>query len=315
MRFHTAAWLWLLVAVGLVAAGYVLLALRKARYTVKFTNLALLASVAPRRPGWRRHVAATAFLLCLVALVVSLAGPVRSVKIPRERATVMVALDVSLSMEATDVQPTRIRAAKSSAEDFVKQLPRGFNVGLVSFAGTANVRVSPTKNHGDVLSAIEHLDLAESTAIGEAIFASLDAIKSVPADGAKGPPPARIVLLSDGYTTVGRPDSEAAEAAKQAHVPVSTIAFGTDDGTVQLQGQEVPVPVDRGALQAIADGTGGRFYAAASASRLRDVYHDLGSSIGYRTEPRDISRWFTGLALALGLAAAGTSLLWTSRIP
>ena len=244
-----------------------------------------------------------------------MAKPSTDVKEPLERATIVLALDVSLSMQAADVDPDRITAAKAAAKDFVRELPKSYNLALVSFAKSATVVVSPTKDHDQVTAAIDGLQLQESTAIGEAIFASLQAVQSVPADGAQGAPPARIVLLSDGYTTYGRPNDAAAQAAAQAKVPVSTIAFGTQEGVVDLNGTRTPVPVDRDALQKIAQQTDGKFYAAATAQELKDVYRDLGSSIGYRSKPREITQWFVGIALLFGLAAAAMSLVWTSRLP
>lgn len=315
MSFQSAAWLWLLLVVLAVAALYVVLQLRRRAVAVRFAQVALLRSVAPKRPGWRRHIAATAFLLTLVALTTAMARPATQVRQPRERATIMLALDVSLSMKATDVSPSRIAAAKTAAKAFIANLPASFNVGLVSFAGTADVVAAPTKDHAAVRRAVDTLQLAEATATGEAIFSSLAAIKAVPKDGARGAPPARIVLLSDGFRTVGRGNDQAVQAANQAHVPVSTIAFGTDTGSVNIQGENIPVPVDRLALKQIADDTHGQFYQAASESDLRAVYRDLGSSIGYVSVPKDISHWFVGLALLLGFVAGGLSLLWTSRLP
>ncbi len=315
IRFQAIHWLLLILAVVALAAGYIFVSLRRKTYAVRFANLALLRSVAPRGPGWRRHVAAVAFLLSLLALVTAMARPTTFVKVPRERATVMIALDVSLSMMATDVAPSRIAAAKAAARQFVGELPPTFNVGLVSFAGTATVVVSPTKDHDQLTSAIDDLQLAESTATGEAVFAALSALESVPPDGAKVPAPGRIVLLSDGFRTAGRGNEEAAAAAREAKVPVSTIAFGTDEGTVELQGQPVPVPVDRDALRALAESTSGRYYSAATGGELRDVYRDLGSSIGFRRVPREITTWFLGLGLMLAFGAGAMSLVWTSRLP
>lgn len=315
IHFLAAHWLLLLPAVAALAGGYLFVALRRRAYAVRFTNLALLRSVAPRGPGWRRHVAAVAFLLSLLALVTAMARPSTFVKVPRERATVMIALDVSLSMMATDVRPSRVAAAKVAAKQFVGDLPVTFNIGLVAFAGTASVVVSPTKDHDQLTSAIDGLQLAESTATGEAVFAALTALAAVPADGATEPAPGRIVLLSDGFRTVGRSNDSAASAAREAKVPVSTIAFGTDDGSVELQGQSVPVPVDRDALRQLAEATSGQYYTAGSGSELRKVYQDLGSSIGFRRVPREITTWFLGLGLMLAFAAGAMSLLWTSRLP
>jgi Ca-activated chloride channel family protein len=315
IRFLNPWWLLTLVAVAVLAAAYVWVQLHRKAYAVRFTNVALLKSVAPRAPGWRRHLAATAFLLCLLVLALGMAKPSTDVKQPLERATIVIDLDVSLSMQATDVDPDRITAAKVAAKQFVDELPASYNLSLVSFAKSATVVVSPTKDHDQVKSAIDGLQLQESTAIGEAIYASLQAIQSVPADGASGAAPARIVLLSDGYTTYGRPNDEAAKAAATAKVPVSTIAFGTQEGVVDLNGTRTPVPVDRDALQAIAQQTSGQFYSAVTAEQLKAVYRDLGSSIGYRVTPHEITQWFVGIALLFGLSGAAMSLAWTSRLP
>jgi Ca-activated chloride channel family protein len=315
IRFLQPWWLLSVLAVLAVAGAYVLVQFRRKTYAVRFTNVALLQSIAPKGPGWRRHVAAVTLLLALFTLATGMAKPATDIQEPLERATIVVAIDVSLSMQATDIEPTRIQAAKEAAKLFVGELPRSFNVALVSFAKSATVVVSPTKSHEQVTSAIDSLQLQESTAIGEAIYASLQAIQTVPADGAAGPPPARIVLLSDGFTTYGRPNEEAAKAAKNANVPVSTIAFGTQEGVVDLNGARTAVPVDRDSLAAIASATEGKFYEAVTASELKDVYRDLGSSIGYRSTPQEITQWFVGIALLFALGAAAMSLIWTSRLP
>jgi Ca-activated chloride channel family protein len=274
-----------------------------------------LRTLAPKGLGWRRHVSAAAFLLSLFILASAMARPSVDKEEPLERATVMLAIDVSLSMEADDVAPNRIEAAQEAAKAFVKELPPTYNLGLVSFAKSANVLVSPTKDRSEVITAIDGLTLAEATATGEAVFTSLDAIRSVPADGADGAPPARIVLLSDGYRTSGRSIEDAANAASSANVPVSTIAFGTDTGVVDIRGNLQRVPVDRLSLQQLAEKTKGFFYEAASVSELKKVYEDMGSSIGHRVEPREVTQWYAGVALLLALGAAAASLLWTSRLP
>jgi Ca-activated chloride channel homolog len=315
IRFLQPWWLLALVPVFAVAAAYVWRQLRRRAYAVRFSNVDLLRSVAPKGLGWRRHLAAGAFLLALVALAAGMARPSVDAKEPLERATVMLAIDVSLSMEADDVKPNRLAAAQDAAKEFVKQLPETFNLGLVSFAKSANVLVSPTKDHESVVQAIDGLQLAEATATGEAVFTCLQAIQTVPADGASGAPPARIVLLSDGYRTYGRSIEEAATAASNANVPVSTIAFGTDSGVVNIGGQLQRVPVDRLSLAQLAETTSGFFYEAASASELKRVYQDMGSSIGHRVKPREITQWYVGAALLFALAAGAMSLLWTSRLP
>jgi Ca-activated chloride channel family protein len=315
IRFLSPLWLLALLPVLAVAGVYVWRQLHRRAFAVKFTNVDLLRSLVPKGIGPRRHFAAGAFLLSLLVLAFGMARPSVDHKEPLERATVMLAIDVSLSMDATDVAPTRIDAAKAAAKDFVKELPQAYNVGLVSFAKSASVLVSPTKERNAVLQAIDTLQLQEATATGEAVFTSLDAIRSVPADGASGVPPARVVLLSDGFRTAGRSIEDAAAAASAANVPVSTIAFGTDDGTVRIGNQLQQVPVDRVSLQKLAQTTKGQYYEAASKDQLKKVYSDMGSSIGYKTQPKEVTQWYLGLGFLLALAAAGLSLLWGSRLP
>jgi Ca-activated chloride channel family protein len=315
IRFLQPLWLLAVLPVLAVAGAYVWRQLRRRSFALRFTNVELLRTLAPKGLGWRRHVAAAAFLLSLGTLATALARPAVDTEEPLERATIMLAIDVSLSMEARDVEPSRIEAAQQAAKQFVGELPASYNLGLVAFAKSANVLVSPTKDRPAVIEAIDALTLAQATATGEAVFTCLEAIRLVPADGAAGPPPARIVLLSDGYRTSGRSVEEATAAAAAANVPVSTIAFGTDAGVVEIEGRPQQVPVDRLALSQLAEATGGKFYEAASVSELRDVYEDMGSSIGRRVRPQEVTHWYAGIALLFGLAAAGFSLLWTSRLP
>jgi Ca-activated chloride channel family protein len=315
IRFLQPLWLLALLPVVVVAGVYVWRQFRRRQYEMRFTNVDLLRTLAPNGLGWRRHAAAGAFLLCLVALGSAMARPSVDKEEPLERATVMLAIDVSLSMEAADVAPTRMQAAQEAAKQFVAELPPTYNLGLVSFAKSANVLVSPTKDRAAVIAGIDGLTLAEATATGEAVFTSLEAIRTVPADGADGAPPARIVLLSDGYRTSGRSIEDAAAAAAAANVPVSTIAFGTDTGVVDIRGEPKRVPVDRLSLQQLAEKTKGYFYEAASVGELKKVYEDMGSSIGHRIEAREVTQWYAGAALLFGLCAAAMSLLWTSRLP
>lgn len=314
MNFLAPGRLWLLLVVVALAAAYVVVQARRRHYAARFTNLDLLASVAPKRPGWRRHVAAAATLAALVLLVAAWARPTRPERVPRERATVMLAIDVSLSMRATDVEPSRINAAKAAGSTFVDDLPSRFRLGLVSFAGDARQLVAPTQEHQQVGDALRRLRLDERTAIGEAIYTSLDSLHDVPSRTSRKPL-AHIVLMSDGATNTGRSNESAAAAAKRARIPVTTIAFGTDDGTIRTGGEEYPVPVDRDALRQIADTTGGRFYEAQSAEQLQSVYSDIGSSVGFRTVQREATAWLVGIALVFALAGAGASLVWTSRLP
>ncbi len=307
--------LWLLLLVALLAAGYVLAQRRRPTYALRFTQLDLLASVVGRGSRWRRHVPAVLLLLALTALTTAFARPQADVAVPRERATVVVALDVSLSMMADDVSPDRITAAKASAAAFIDGLPPRFNVGLVAFSGTAAVVVPPTQDHQTVAASLDALQLGPSTAIGEAVFASLDAVRSVPGEVGQETPPARIVLLSDGTNTVGRTVGQAAQSALDAGVPVSTIAYGTARGTVDVGGRLIAVPVDRPSLRRLAEGTGGSAFTAESGEELSAVYADIGSQVGTTTERREVTSAVTGLALALAIGGAVASLAWNARLP
>ncbi|MCZ2839638.1 VWA domain-containing protein [Modestobacter sp. VKM Ac-2985] len=317
MTFQSPWWLAGLLAVVALVGLYVLLQRRRAKYAARFTNVALLGSLVPKRAGWRRHVAFGLVALGLAVLVASLAQPSTEIRVPRERATVIMAVDVSLSMRATDVEPDRFQAMQLAAEEFVEVLPERINLGLVAFAGTAATLVTPTTDREEVRTAIENLELAEATAIGDAIFTSLTAVTNYQAtlasEGMEAPP-ARIVLLSDGYSTVGREATQAIDAAIDASVPVSTIAFGTDYGTLDINGERVPVPVDRATLEQIAEETDGSYSEAASAAELSEVFEDLGSQIGYTTEPQDISPWFVRGGVLFAFLGVVASLLWTNRL-
>jgi Ca-activated chloride channel family protein len=316
MSFISPLRLLLFLPVVAVLGFYLVQAIRRRQYTVRFTDLSLLASVAPRRPAWwKRHVPAALLLLSLLGMVISLGRPTATERIPRERATVVMAIDVSNSMAADDVSPTRLEAAQDGAQAFVDQLPARLNLGLVAFDGTASVLVSPTTDREAVRSAIDALELGPGTAIGDAVATSLDSIASVPGEPGQPPAPGRIVLLSDGETTRGLPNTTAAQQALAKNVPVSTIAYGTQDGEVTIQGRTIGVPVNREALEQLADQTHGSSYTAETGDELKDVYSDIGSSIGYDKREVEIGRWFVGAALLLGLVSATLSVLWSSKLP
>jgi Ca-activated chloride channel family protein len=329
MSLLAGGWLWLLLGVAVLIVAYMFTQRRKSGYAVRFTNLELLDSVAPKRPGWRRHATAAVFVLAISALVVALARPTRAEDVPVERATVVVAIDTSLSMEATDVSPSRLEAAQEAANALIDSLPEPINLGLVAFNGVAQITLAPTQDREAVRRAIDNLELGEATAIGEAIFTSLDAIELAPGgeEGSAGARtddpgedeeiPATIVVMSDGETTVGRPDIAATDAADEAGVPVSTIAFGTPDGTITVEGEPLPIPVqvDEESLRSIAEATGGAFFTAQTVNELSDAFADIGSRVGTETEQREITTWFLGLGVVLLLLTAIMSLLWFSRLP
>ncbi len=314
MRFLSPWWLLLLLPVLGLLAAYLLQLRRRSRYAVRFASLPMLARLAPERPGWRRHVPAAILLTVFVLLALAAARPEADVRVPRERAVVVVAIDVSLSMNATDVEPSRLKAAADAATRFVEGLPDGFDVAVVSFSGRTSVLAPPTTDRKDDVEALQNLVLSERTAIGEGVFTSLDEVAAARRQGARSIP-AHVVLLSDGTNTTGRTPAEAAAAARKAGVPVSTIAYGTPDGTVEAMGQLVPVPVDTATLASLARDSGGRSYVAQSSGELNDVYDDIQSKIGFRTEQRELTQYAAVAALLLGLLAAGLSLRWSARLP
>jgi Ca-activated chloride channel family protein len=311
MTFASPGRLWALVAVAGLAMAYVLVQRRAPRYAVRLPGLALLASVAPGL-GWRKHVAAALVLLSMTAATAALAEPRADVQVPRERATIVVALDVSLSMAATDVAPDRLTAAKAAAVAFVDGLPERFNVGLVAFSGSAAVVVPATQEHDAVTAAIERLTMGSGTAIGEAVATSLQAVAAVPGSSVE-PTPAHVVLLSDGANTAGRPVSRAVEQAVAAGVPVSTIAYGTQEGEVVVDRRSVRVPVDAPALADLADTTSGTAYEAASGDELEDVYADIGSAIGTTTQSREVGAGVAGIALLTTVLAGAAAAAWSPR--
>lgn len=316
-------WLLALVVVAGLTAAYVFNERRRRRNTMRFTNLGVLEKIAPKRPGRLRHAPVALVLVALTCLVVALAGPLATEQVPRNRATVMLAIDVSLSMRATDVSPSRLQTAQQAATEFVDQLPPGINLGLVSFAGTATVLVSPTRDRETVKRAIATLQLAESTATGEAIQASLASIRSVASQiqGPEEPPPGRIILLSDGKQTIPsdleapRGAFTAADQAKQQNVPVSAISFGTDYGEIEIEGRPVPVPVADSDMQEIARRSGGDFSKAATQQDLRATYDTLREQIGYESQEVDTGGDWLLAGAILVVIGLGTAFALGARLP
>jgi Ca-activated chloride channel homolog len=308
--------LWLLLAVPILLLVYVGLQRRRSSYAVRFTNLALLDRIAPRRPAWGRHIAVGLCLLSVAMIVVAFAKPTEPTRVPLERATVVVTIDESLSMGASDVSPTRLDAAKNTAKSFIQQLPTQFNVSVIAFARSAAILVAPTLDRSAAFRAIDGMHLAEYTATGEALFTSLDAIKLAPPDAAHPdePAPGRIVLISDGKKTFGRSPYAAARLAKRRHIPVFTIAVGTKDAVIDSHGQQIPVPVNQSQLKRIAQLAGGQSYIAGSSKALSAVYDNLSHSFGYTTQEREITARFVGYALVLVLGAAIAVVLYSSRL-
>jgi Ca-activated chloride channel family protein len=319
---HPWFFVFLLFIVGLVAL-YVITQQSRKRRILRFANMELLESVAPQRPAKWRHLSAILLICSLVLLTIAMAGPQNDVRIPRNRAVVMLVIDVSQSMRATDVEPSRLAAAQEAAKQFADQLTSGINLGLIAYAGTATVLVSPTTNREATKIAIDKLQLADRTATGEAIFTALQAIATVGAviGGGDGPPPARIVLMSDGKETVpSNPDNPkgaftAARTAKDQGVPISTVTFGTPYGYVEINDQRQPVPVDDQTLKKIAELSDGSAYNAASLEQLKEVFTKLQDQIGYETVKGDASVGWLRLGSLLLALSALAALLFNRRLP
>lgn len=308
-----------------LALGYLVVAARRRRYALRFTTLEMLDEVAPDRPGWRRHLPALGLVVAVVVATLAFARPVIAGEIQETSKLVILAIDTSISMEATDVPPSRVDAAREAAGVFLDSVPEGVAVGVVGFDGTARHLISPTTRLGAVRQvidqSIDRADLGEGTAIGEAVFLGIEAIEaSADAVGVEegGPDGAigTIVLLSDGDTTMGRPNDEAASAARSAGIPVHTIAFGTDSGTIDdpLAGS-VPVPVNEAALEQLAHQTDGKALTAQTADQLSEVYEDLGSSVTVEREQVEVADWFAGAAMVVLCLAGLGSLAWFGRLP
>ncbi len=311
MSFLEAGRLWLLVLPVTGVAAYLWSLRRHEQYAVRFSNVDLLESVMPDRPGWRRHLPAVVTLLAIAMLVLTIARPVVAVTAPREEATVILAIDVSLSMEADDVVPSRIDAAKEAALRFVDLAPDELRIGVVAFAGIALAAHPPSDDDLAVRAAIERLSLAEGTAVGEGIYAAIDLIEFEIIDEAA----VHVVVLSDGETTAGRSEVDAAREAARLGIPVSTVSFGTPQGTIVFAGEVVPVPANEGALREVADITGGRFSEAASVQELQEILDSVGSQVAVTTEDREVWEWFLGAGMVLLTLAGAASLVWFSRIP
>lgn len=322
-EFQHPLWLVLVVVPLALAIGYVIALRSKRRRTVRFGNFGVLRTVDRGGRRWFTHVPAVLLILSLLALVVALAGPQKEQKVPRNRATVMLVVDVSLSMESTDVSPSRLEAAQQAATTFANNLTPGVNLGLVSYAGTASMLVAPTTDRGPVVRAVERLRLDERTATGEAIYTATQAVTTFTESlgGTDQAPPARIVLLSDGKETVPADPTEergaftAAERAEEAGIPVSTISFGTLYGTVDIQGRPQPVPVDDASLRTIAEISGGDFFTASSLEELDSVYRTLEEQIGFEWKKADASRPWLVIGSLLAMLAAAGSLVAHRRIP
>ena len=336
-RFGDARFLWLLVLVPAALAAYVLLQQRRPKDIVRFTNLALLESVTEHSPRWRRHVPAALFLLGMTALLVGLARPQATLRVPREEATIVLIIDVSGSMKADDVKPDRLGAAQASAREFVAGLPPKIRVGVIAFSSTVRVLASPTQDREEVNLAIDSLSANGGTAMGDALITGVGLVRpealaaaageDPPAGGGPASPqaqpriPASVLIISDGANTLGQTQPlDAADVANQLEVPIYTVALGTAEGQALIPDNRggsrlQTVPPDPETLQAVAERTGGQFYDAPSAQELGNVYDDIGSKVGYREERKDATHWPLGVGVVLLMLTAGLSLAWQQKLP
>ncbi len=317
-------WFFLFLIVVVAIAGlYEWMQLARKKHVLRFANMELLETVAPSRPNRFRHLPAILLIVALLLLTVAMAGPTRDVRIPRNRAVVMLVIDVSQSMRATDVEPNRMGAAQVAAKQFADELTAGINLGLIAYGGTATVLVSPTTNRAVTKAAIDKLQFQDRTATGQGILTALQAIATVGAviGGGGETPPARIVLFSDGKETVpSNPDSPsgaytAARTAKDQGVPISTISFGTPYGYVEINGQRQPVPVDDETMKKVAELSGGNSYNASTVAELNAVYATLQQQIGYETTKGPAIAGWLGLATLATALAALTGFLLNRRLP
>lgn len=314
MTFDEPLALLCLAAVPLAVMAHVAAQRRRRRYPVRFTATSTLARVAAEEPVWRRHLPFALLVAAIAALAFSLARPERTVAVPVERASVVLVTDVSRSMSATDVSPTRLEAARRAAQSFLDKVPGELRVGLVSFSDAAQTLRPPTTDREIVSAALKGLQPISGTATGAGLRTALDDLKIGP-DATAQRPPSAIVLLSDGSATDGTAAYEVAAEAKRLRVPIYTVALGTQNGTIELGGQVLRVPPDTEALQRIASLSGGAAFKAEDSDELGAVYDRLGSQIGTKPEQREITVLFAGAALLLLAGAMAASLGLNGRLP
>ncbi len=306
--------LWALLAIPVLLLLYLLALQHRNRTGMRFTNTGILGAVLRPQSQWKRHVAVAMALCSLGAVSYAWARPMGTEKVPRERATIVVGIDNSLSMTATDVSPDRLDAAKTQAMSFINSLPAGFNVAVVTVSGHPRVVMPPSTDRATTERALNAIGTEDGTAIGDAITASLQAIKQAPGSSSKEPVPAAVVLLSDGGNTDGSDPMTAANAAVGAKVPVYTIAFGTQTGYVDVDGSRQRVAPDTALLARIADRTRAKAWTAESAGDLKEVYQDVHSSVGYEEVKKEVtSRWAfyaLGFAIVAGLGVVSMATRW-----
>ena len=320
MSFQSPLALIGLLLVPVLVGLYVVRERRRESYASRFTTPALLPNLVDAAPGWRRHLPLALFIVALTAMIVGVARPHASVSVQREEATVLIAIDSSLSMSSQDVRPSRLIAAQHAAKAFVDGMPKKFRVGVIGFSGRAYVAVPPTEERGLVRSALRSLKSGQGTALGDAVALGSRLARAERTSDGRIPPTAMLVI-SDGAQMSGRttPDAAAAQA-RSLHIPVYTVVVGTPEGVVNVPvaggyQAQLRVPPSPETLRAVARVTGAQFFTAPDAKSLRRIYEKLGSRLGHRREKREITDLFAGGSAAFLLFGGALSALWFRRVP
>lgn len=337
--------LWGLLLVPVLILAYILAQRRRQRYALRYASLSLVKEALGKGPGWRRHVPPFLFLLGLIAMIIALARPISVIQLPSEEGTIILAMDTSGSMQADDLSPNRMEAAKVAARAFVEREPDSVRIGIVSFSDNAFVVQAPTTDQDAVLNAIDRLYPQRGTAIGRGLETSLSAIFDLPGQneafrandpfgsspfGSPGPAgapsitpvpkgtfaPAVIVLLTDGENNQGPDPAEIAQQASDLGVRVYTIGIGSKEGSVlHIQGRSIRTRLDEDLLKQVAETASGNYYNASSEADLESIYSNLGTRLVLRTEKTEVTAGLTGLAAALSIVGGILSLLWFNRLP
>ncbi len=340
MSFIWANMLWLLAVMPVIIIAYILVQRRRQKYALRYASLSLVKEAVGRGPGIRRHIPPALFLMGLAAAIFALARPTATIMMPSQQGTIILTMDVSGSMQADDVKPNRMEAAKAAALAFIEKQPKNVRIGVVSFSDSSAIVQAPTIDREAAVGAINRLVTQRGTAIGRGILTSLDAISGesspVPAVSPRGsfvlsqptpvptptplPPgeyaPALVVLLSDGESNVGPNPLDVVDQAANRGVRIYTVGLGSPEGTVlRVQGRSVRVRLDEETLKSIAQSTQGRYYKADTETNLRDIYENLGTRLVFKAEKTELTAVSTGVATVFLLIAGGLSLLWFNRLP
>jgi Ca-activated chloride channel family protein len=313
MSFASPAWLLALALVPVLAAAYAFGRRRRQRYAVRHPGVPTLLLAAAAVPAWRRHLPAALVLLALASLGVALAKPTATRRVAIQKASIVLVTDHSGSMQATDVEPTRLGAAQAAAHTFLDELPGAVRVGAVAFAAEPDGVEAPSSDHGVARGVIDAQVAGGATATGDALQVAIDMLRQ---NGSRAP--SAIVLLSDGATTTGRDPVAVAREARQAHIPVYTVALGTQDATVPNPdpfGPPLPAAPDPATLRRISAISGAQSFTAQDTGRLSSIYKRLGSQLGSRSQRHEITAAFVIGGLVLLLGAGATSVRWTGRLP